>query len=189
MLRTTRLATHPLLVLLLDSRLHSAAKPDLTLNMKTTQIKNVLPKLSTSPSKWELDSVIYYDRNSNATTLAAFLNRIQDLQALEDKANISEQQELEYLVELLDDLDEDECLELANQTDDELRESFIEDLARTSAIEILTGGKINFETMNTACKLSPTDFILCAKRTQDLINAIQGLVIKGETLSMDVAGT
>ena len=156
--------------------------------MKTTQIKNVLPKLSTSPSKWELDSVIYYDRNSNATTLAAFLNRIQDLQALEDKSNISEQQELEYLVELLDDLDEDECLELANQTDDELRESFIEDLARTSAIEILTGGTILFKTMNTACKLSPTDFILCAKRTQDLINAIQGLVVKGETLSMDVAG-
>jgi hypothetical protein len=42
--------------------------------------------------------------------------------------------------------------------------------------------------MNTACKLSPNDFILCAKRTQDLINAIQGLVIKGETLSSDVAG-
>ena len=42
--------------------------------------------------------------------------------------------------------------------------------------------------MNTACKLSPNDFILCAKLTQDLIDAIQGLVIKGENLSMDVAG-
>ena len=86
-------------------------------------------------------------------------------------------------------LEEEECLELIDRTDDDARNSFIEDLARTSAIEILTSGRILFETMNTACKLSPTDFILCAKRTQDLINAIQGLVVKGETLSMDVAGT
>ena len=156
--------------------------------MKTTQIKNILSKLSTTPSKWELDSIIYHDRTSNAKTLAKFLTRIQDLQALKTKATAGEQQELEYLLALLDDLDADECLQLADQTDEDDKTAFIEDLARTSAIEILTSGRIGFETMNTACKLSPNDFILCAKRTQDLINAVQGLVVKGETLSMDVAG-
>ena len=156
--------------------------------MKTTQIKNILSKLSTTPSKWELDSIIYHDRTSNAKTLAKFLTRIQDLQALKTKATAGEQQELDYLLALLEDLDADECLELSDQTDDDNKNTFIEDLARTSAIEILTGGRIGFETMNTACKLPPNDFILCAKRTQDLINAVQGLVVKGETLSMDVAG-
>ena len=156
--------------------------------MKITQIKNILSKLSTTPSKWELDSIIYHDRTSNVKTLAKFLTRIQDLQALKTKATAGEQQELEHLLALLDDLDADECLELADQTDEDDKNAFIEDLARTSAIEILTGGRILFETMNTACKLSPNDFILCAKRTQDLINAVQGLVVKGETLSMDVAG-
>ena len=156
--------------------------------MKTTQIKNILSKLNTAPSKWELDSVVYYDRTSNPATLAAFLTRIQDLQSLKTKAGINEQQELAHLLELLEDLEEEDCLELIDRTEEDHKNSFIEDLARTSAIEILTGGKINFETMNTACKLSPNDFILCAKRTQDLINAVQGLVVKGETLSMDVAG-
>ena len=165
-----------------------AAKLDLTLKMKTTQIKNILSKLSTTPSKWELDSIIYHDRTSNAKTLTKFLTRIQDLQALKTKATAGEQQELDYLLALLEDLDADECLELSDQTDDDNKNTFIEDLARTSAIEILTGGRIGFETMNTACKLPPNDFILCAKRTQDLINAVQGLVVKGETLSMDVAG-
>jgi hypothetical protein len=156
--------------------------------MKTTQIKNILSKLSTAPSKWELDSIINHDRTSNAKTLTKFLTRIQDLQALKTKATAEEQQELDYLLVLLEDLDADECLELSDQTDDDNKNTFIEDLARTSAIEILTGGRIGFETMNTACKLPPNDFILCAKRTQDLINAVQGLVVKGETLSMDVAG-
>ena len=156
--------------------------------MKTTQIKNILSKLSTTPSKWELDSIIYHDRTSNAKTLAKFLTRIQDLQALKTNATAEEQQELDYLLALLEDLDADECLELSDQTDDDNKNTFIEDLARTSAIEILTSGRIGFETMNTACKLPPNDFILCAKRTQDLINAVQGLVVKGETLSMDVAG-
>ena len=165
-----------------------AAKLDLTLKMKTTQIKNILSKLSTTPSKWELDSIIYHDRTSNAKTLTKFLTRIQDLQALKTKATAGEQQELDYLLALLEDLDADECLELSDQTDDDNKNTFIEDLARTSAIEILTSGRIGFETMNTACKLPPNDFILCAKRTQDLINAVQGLVVKGETLSMDVAG-
>ena len=171
------------------SHKHSAAKLDLTLKMKTTQIKNILSKLNTAPSKWELDTVVYHDRLSNPVTLTAFLTRIQDLQTLKTKAGLSEQVELNNLLELLEDLEEEDCLELIDRTDDDAKNSFIEDLARTSAIEILTSGRILFETMNTACKLSPTDFILCAKRTQDLINAIQGLVVKGETLSMDVAGT
>ena len=153
--------------------------------MKITQIDNVLSKIKTV-SKWELDSVIYYDRTSNPKTLSDFLTRIQTLQLVKRTAN--EQAELGYLLELLEDMDEDECLDLLDRTDEDDRISFIENLARISAIEILTGEKISFETMNTACKLSPSDFILCAKRTQDLINAIHGLVIKGETLSYDVAG-
>lgn len=156
--------------------------------MKTIQIKNILSKLNTAPSKWELDSVVYYDRTSNPATLAAFLTRIQDLQSLKTKAGLAEQSELVHLLELLEDLEEEDCLELIDRTEEDHKNSFIENLARTSAIEILTGGRIGFETMNTACKLSPNDFILCAKRTQDLINAVQGLVVKGETLSMDVAG-
>ena len=156
--------------------------------MKTSQIKNILSKLNSSPSKWELDSIVYYDRTSNPVTLAKFLTRIQDLQSFKNKLDANEQQELVHLLELLEELEEEECLELIDRTEEDVKNSFIENLARTSAIEILTGGKINFESMNTACKMSPNDFILCAKRTQDLINAIQGLVIKGETLSMDVAG-
>jgi len=155
--------------------------------MKTEQITDLLSKINTSPSKWELDTVVYYDRTTNPATLAAFLTRIQTLQSIE--GTVSEQQELVHLLELLEELDEEECFELIERPDEDSKNQFIEDLARTSAIEILTGGKINFETMNTACKLSPNDFILCAKRTQDLINAVQGLVVKGETLSMDVAGT
>ena len=152
--------------------------------MKTKKIDNILSKINTV-SKWELDSVIYYDRTSNPNTLFEFLTRIKTLQTTNQPENA---QELVFLLELLEDLDEDECLELLDRTDEDCRISFIENLARISAIEILTGEKIRFETMNTACKLSPSDFILCAKRTQDLINAIHGLVIKGETLSNDVAG-
>jgi hypothetical protein len=156
--------------------------------MKTSQIKNILSKLNTSPSKWELDTILYHDRLSNTKTLTEFLIRIQKLQTLKNTATPEEQQELTYLLELLEELDDKDVSELINRSDEQSKDAFIEDLARTSAIEILTGGKISYETMNTACKLSPSDFIMCAKRTQDLLNAIQGLVIKGETLSKDVAG-
>jgi benzoyl-CoA reductase/2-hydroxyglutaryl-CoA dehydratase subunit BcrC/BadD/HgdB len=156
--------------------------------MKTSQIKNILSKLNTSPSKWELDTILYHDRLSNTKTLTEFLTRIQNLQVLKSKATSDEQHELTYLLELLEELDDEDVSELLNRSDEQSKDAFIEDLARTSAIEILTGGKILYETMNTACKLSPSDFIMCAKRTQDLLNAIQGLVIKGETLSKDVAG-
>ena len=106
--------------------------------MKITQIDNVLSKLKTV-SKWELDSVVYYDRTSNLKTLSNFLIRIQSLQII--KRTPSEQEELGYLLELLEDLDEDECLELSDSTDEDHRISFIENLARISAIEILTGEK------------------------------------------------
>ena len=156
--------------------------------MKTSQIKNILSELNTGPSKWELDTIVYHDRLSNTKTLAEFLTRIQKLEELKSTAAPDEQQELTYLLELLEELTDEDISELTNRSDEQSKDAFIEDLARTSAIEILTGGKILYETMNTACKLSPGDFIMCAKRTQDLINAIQGLVVKGETLSKDVAG-
>jgi len=155
--------------------------------MKTENINKLLSTVIQGPSKWELDTIIYYDRTSNPETLIRFLTRIQFLKSSK-KLDSGEKQELTHLLELLEDLDEEECEELLTKTDEETKDLFIENLARTSAIEVLTHGKISFESMHTACKLSPNDFILCAKRTQDLITAIQSLVIKGETLSKDVAG-
>lgn len=155
--------------------------------MKPEQIKTLLPKINTGPSKWELDTITYYDRTSNADTLYRFLSRIEELNT-QKKLKPAEEQELTNLIELLEDLEEDDIGDLIERSEEDVKDMFIEDLARTSALEVLTNGKLGFETMNTACKLSPNDFILCAKRTQDLINAIQGLVIKGETLSKDVAG-
>lgn len=155
--------------------------------MKIENIQKILSTVVQSPSKWELDNIIYYDRSSNPETLVRFLSRIQFLNSSKT-LDVSEKQELTYLLELLEDLDEDDCKELLSNSDEETKDLFIENLARNSAIEVLTHGKISFESMHTACKLSPNDFILCAKRTQDLITAIQSLVIKGETLSKDVAG-
>lgn len=155
--------------------------------MKATDIKKILPKIILNQPKWELDTIVYYDRFSNPKTLFEFLSRIDTLNSKKDKSK-SESLELSNLLELLDEMDLDECEALLERPEEDAKEAFIEDLARTSAIEVLTNGKISYETMHTACKLSPNDFILCAKRTQDLINSIQGLVIKGETLSKDVAG-
>ncbi len=155
--------------------------------MKTEQIKSVLPQIRQCPSRWELDTIIWADRLSNSKTLIDFFERINALESKVEKT-IAESQELEILLDLLEDMDEDDLADFVDQTDDEAREQFIENLARISSIEVLTAGKLSFETMTSACKLSPNDFILCAKRTQDLINAVQGLVIKGETLSKDVAG-
>jgi len=155
--------------------------------MKLENIENILSKTTTCPSKWELDTIIYFDRTTNPDTLNRFLSRIKFLSETEN-LDKSETKELSYLLELLEDLDEDECDDILNRNDEECRDAFIEALARSSAIEVLTSGRLSFESMHNACKLSPNDFILCAKRTQDLINSIQGLVIKGETLSKDVAG-
>jgi hypothetical protein len=159
----------------------------LLINMKPEQIKEILSSAFTGPSKWELDNVIWADRTTDSLVLIQFLQRIDHLTS-ESDLNAQSKQELGFLLELLEDLDDDDCAHMLNPTEEEAKDSFIEKLARASAIEILTNGRLGFETMNTACKLSPNDFILCAKRTQDLITAIQGLVVKGETLSTDVAG-
>ncbi len=155
--------------------------------MKLEDIDKILTKTDTSPSKWEFDNIIYWDRTSNPKTLVSFLTRIQTLHDKKGKT-VSEEKELSKLLELLDETDYDDCMSISFTTDDEQKDSYLENLARTNAIQILTLGRIDFNNMETACKLSPNDFILCAKRTQDLINSIQGLVIKGETLSSDVAG-
>ena len=155
--------------------------------MKPEHIKDFLSQAAGGPSKWELDTIIWADRTSDLKVLIKFLTRVEELRSKKTLTS-PEQEELNNLLELVADLDKAECEELLNQTEEESRESYIEDLARTSAIEVLTNGKLSFETMNISCRLSPNDFILCAKRTQDLINAIHGLVIKGETLSKDVAG-
>jgi len=155
--------------------------------MKTEKIKDVLSNIKTGPSKWELDTIIWHDRLSNPNTLVDFLSRIQELQS-HKQLDSTQQTELDNLLELLDEMEDSDVDELVNRSENEARDAFIEELAKVSAIEVLTGGKLSFTTMNTACKLSPNDFILCAKRTQDLINSIQGLAIKGETLSNDVAG-
>lgn len=157
--------------------------------MKLDQIDSLISNIEdhSCPSKWELDNVFYHDRTNNRTTLYRFLSRIKHLVKNIENNNAADAQELKHLLELLDELDDDEIEDILTPSEQDSRESFIEELARVSAIEVLTNGKLSFNTMNTACKLSPNDFILCAKRTQDLINSIQRLVIKGETLSQNVA--
>lgn len=153
--------------------------------MKIEQIGELLEKIKLGPSKWELDNLIYHDRYSNPETLAAFLQRIKVLESSTDKTS-QEEREFKNLVELLDEMEEADVFDICYQTEDDAKDSYIEQLARLSAIQVLTDGKMDYEVMNTACKLSPNDFILCAKRTQELINSIRGLVIKGEALSQDI---
>ena len=155
--------------------------------MKQEQINDILHKINLGPSKWELDTITWCDRLSNPNTLVDFLNRIQELQSI-NSLTLIQQKELNILLELLAEMDESDISDIIDISDEDAKDSFIEELAKISAIEVITSGKLGFNTMNTACKLSPNDFILCAKRTQDLINSIQSLVIKGETLSKDVAG-
>jgi hypothetical protein len=155
--------------------------------MKKLDIDGILAKAQIGLSRWELDNITWNDRASNPNTLYEFLTRIQTLESLEEPTEL-EEQELEILIDLANDLDEQECIELLSNDDEIVQQNFVETLARQSALEVLTNGRVSFETMTTTCKLSPSDFILTAKRTQDLINAIQELVIQGETLSNDVAG-
>lgn len=158
------------------------------MNKKTKlNIDKILKSYTSGPNKWELDNITWYDRASNPKTLYEFLTRIQELDK-KSKPSLEESNELEILLELAEDLDEDECIALLSNDDEIVKQSFIENLARTSALEVLTNERISYETMNIMCKLSPTDFILTSKRTQDLINSIHELVIQGETLSKDVAG-
>jgi hypothetical protein len=155
--------------------------------MKKQDIDQVLDLAVSGPSRWELDNITWHDRHSNPETLLNFLNRIKLLS--EDKNLTSpEQHELEILLDLASDMDQDECEELLSNNDKIVRQNFIENLARQSALEVLCNDKVSVETMRITCKLSPSDFILTAKRTQDLINSIRELVIQGETLSNDVAG-
>lgn len=151
-------------------------------------IAQILNQIYTGPSKWELDNIVYHDRLSNLSTFKSFLNRIQDLQENKEQISIDEDKELTLLLELLDEMDEDDIVNLTEQDEDDSKDAFIENLARKSALESLTIGRLNYDTLDKACRLSPNDFILCAKRTQDLMNSIQNLAIKGENLSKDVAG-
>lgn len=139
--------------------------------------------LASTRSRWELDNIVYSDRTSNPVTLRKFLERIQELRN-DDPSSL----ELEILESLAQGLDQKECEVLLTDDDELAQQNFIEDLARRGAVEVLTRDKVTFETMNIMCKLAPNDFILTAKRTQDIINSIHELVIQGETLSRDVAG-
>jgi len=154
---------------------------------KKLNTEKLLTLASAGTSRWELDNITWHDRASNPETLISFLERIQFLENVEDRSS-KEERELDSLIDLANDLDEEECVQLLSNDDEIVQQTFIENLARTSALEVLTNDRISFETMNTMCKLSPSDFIITAKRTQDLINSIHELVIQGETLSSDVAG-
>jgi hypothetical protein len=157
--------------------------------MKKSKVNldKILKQANLGPSRWELDNITWNDRASNPTTLKEFLKRISELKSL-TKPTSEQKSELTILLELADELDEEDCMELLSNEDEVVKHNFIETIARHSALEVLTNNRVSYETMNTMCKLSPNDFILASKRTQDLINSIRELVIQGETLSSDVAG-
>lgn len=157
---------------------------------KKLDIDKLLSQAAAGPSRWELDNITWNDRASNPITLRNFLKRIKDLEGLVNIDGCTPEEKVEYeiLVDLANDLDEQECEDLLSNNDSIMQQHFIESLARKGAVEILTRERVTFDTMIEMCKLSPNDFILTAKRTQDLINSIHELVIQGETLSQDVAG-
>jgi len=154
---------------------------------KKLDIDKLIKCATIGTSRWELDNIVYHDRTSNPATLLDFLKRIQLLESLETISE-SEKNELTILRELAEELDADDCEQLLSNQDDVAQQHFIENLARQGALETLCKNEISIATMTTMCKLSPNDFVLAAKRSQDIINAIQELVIQGETLSKDVAG-
>lgn len=155
--------------------------------MKKLDIDGLIENAFLGKSRWELDNIVYNDRTTNPLTLLTFLKRIKYLSSQVD-ATPADSRELEILLELAEDLDQDDCTALLSNDDDLAQQHFIENLARQGALETLCKNEVSIATMSTMCKLSPNDFILAAKRSQDLINAIQELVIQGETLSNDVAG-
>jgi hypothetical protein len=146
---------------------------------------NKLLGMVSNVNQWELDNIVYHDRATNPQTLIQFLERIKFLR---ENGTETDAKELEILEDLADELDEDECIELLTPDEDDQKLQFIEELARKGAIETLCDNKISAETMELLCKLSPNDFILTAKRSQDIINTVKELVVQGETLSQDVAG-
>ena len=151
-------------------------------------IDKILKLAAKGPSEWELDNIIWGDRLSNPKTLLLFLERIKTLESLAKSASADEQKELQKLRELADDLNEEEVVEMLSDDEETVKHNFIESLARQNALEVLCKDRMSIESMTVMCKLSPNDFILVSKRTQDLINSIHELVIQGETLSSDVAG-
>lgn len=154
---------------------------------RNIDIDRILQAANTGPSKWLLDNIVWHDRATSPTVLIEFLQRIK---LLENQSQLSqnESKELEILNDLANDLDEQECLMLISDDEEIVRHNFIEALARTSALQVLTMDKVTADTLETMCKLSPNDFILTSKRTQDIINSVHELVIQGETLSDEVAG-
>lgn len=154
---------------------------------KTDLVKKLLSCAKNGPSLWELDNIVWNERTTDPKVLLEFLQRIDTLRNTPQKTD-SENQELEILEKLALDLDEEECQTLLSNSEEIAHQTFIENLARQSALEVLCNDKFSIETMRITCKLSPNDFILVSKRSQDLINSIRELVIQGETLSSDVAG-
>lgn len=154
---------------------------------KEDLVEKLLTTAKTGPSLWELDNIVWNERTTDPHVLLEFLKRIRFLRASSSKTE-HEITELEILETLALNLDEEECQTLLSNTEEIAHQTFIENLARQSALEVLCNDQISLETMRTTCKLSPNDFILASKRSQDLINAIRELVIQGETLSSDVAG-
>ena len=155
--------------------------------MTTLDINKLIDSTLIGKSRWELDTIIWNDRASNPKTLFDFLKRIKYLRSIEDISAV-QKQELSILEDLAEDLDQAECETLLSADDDVAKQLFIENLARQGALQTLCNNQLSIETMTNMCKLSPEDFILTAKRSQDLINSIRELVIQGETLSGDVAG-
>lgn len=151
-------------------------------------VDKLLKAADPGPSKWELDNIVWNERATNPAVLKNFLQRIKDLQVMGSSASSSEKTELKFLTELANDMDEDECLAVLSNDDDAAQHRYIEYVARKNALEVLCKNQVSVETMEEMCKLSPEDFILAAKRTQDLMNSIRELIIQGETLSRDVAG-
>ena len=153
------------------------------IKMKLENTTEVLSQLRNCPSKWELDNITWADRTTDPRVLSQFFLRIEELQ---QSSNRAAQQELGFMLELLEDISEEDVNLLVTQTEDAAKSHFIERLARVSAIEILADNKLSFCTMETTCKLGHNDFILCATRAQELINTVQGMMIKSESLSEDI---
>ena len=150
-------------------------------------IKKLISIAPPGPTRWELDNIVWHDRTSNPITLLKFLKRIEQLRDISEKTLV-EASELELLEDLSTELDQAECEELLSDSEEAAHHHFIESIARKGALETLCNDALSIETMTDMCKLSPDDFILAAKRSQDIINSVQELVIQGETLSKDVAG-
>jgi hypothetical protein len=153
------------------------------IKMKTENITNVLSQLRACPSKWELDNITWSDRTTDPQVMSKFLQRIEELQQASSRAAT---QELAILLELLEEINDYEVELLVDQTEAAAKSQYIEKLARVSAVEILSDNKLSFNTIDVTCKLGHNDFILCATRAQELITAVQSMMIKSESLSQDI---